>query len=162
MRNPKAAVSDPNEFVSDPGSRIHTLYSSKVLKNGIIELTPSGSEDIQEKIDSYRDSTDMAFIIHHLLAGDESVLYQKSAMYGDFTKAPESLAEAQQMLIDGEAAFMQLPLETRQKFDNNFRAWLFQAGSEGWIKAMQPVTDSGDLQNPVEDVNPAVEEKEVI
>ena len=150
MRNKFAKVSDPNSFVTEPGSPVHILYSSKVLKNGIIELTESGKEDIQEFIDSQRDSCDMAFILHQLAIGNESVLHQKAPMYGDFTTAPSTLAEAEQMLIDGENAFYQLPLDVRQQFDNDFRQWLYTAGNAEWIQKMVPVSGSDSGENPVE------------
>lgn len=163
MRNKFAKVSDPNKFVTDPGSPIHKLYSSKVLPNGQIDLIESGEEDIQEMIDSYRETTDMSFILHQLMLGDNSVVNVRSgAMYGDFTTAPQTLAEAQQMLIDGEQAFYQLPLDVRNKFDNDWLKWRMTAGSEDWIKNMSVVTGSSELENPVEDVNPAIEEKELV
>lgn len=143
MRNPKACVSDPRKFETSPGSAVHQLYSSRVYDDGRIELEENGVEDIQEMIDSYREGTDMAYILHQLELGNDSVLNQRSPMYGDFTEAPNTLAQAQQMLIDGENAFYELPLETRQQFDNDFRKWLFTSGQPDWIKKMTPVTGSG-------------------
>lgn len=136
MRNVKACVSDPNKFVSDPGSRIKVLYSSKVTPSGEILLKPSGKEDIQDYINSFRESTDMSFILHQLALGNTSVLQRDQMVFGDFTEMPTTLADAQQRLIDGEAAFMQLPLDVRQQFDNNFRNWLFSSGSPEWIEKM--------------------------
>lgn len=153
MRNPNAKVSDPNDFVCDPGSPVHILYSGKVMKDGKIELVESGKEDLQEMIDSYRDTSDMAFILRQLALGDTSVVNARSAMYGDFTKAPSSLMEAKQMMLDGEAAFMKLPLEVREEFDNNFMNWLFNSGTEEWYKKMEKIND-----NPVLKSEPIVEE----
>lgn len=157
MRNPNARVSDPHDFITDAGSNIHKLYNPRVYKDGRIELEENGEEDIQEMIDSYRDSTDMSFILHQLAIGNTSVLNQKSPMYGDFTQVPKTLAEAQQMLIDGEAAFMQLPLDTRQRFDNDFHKWLFESGSAEWLQKMSPVTDSDHGESPVDEVGEAKE-----
>ena len=100
MRNEFAKVFDPNSFSTNPGDRYHTIYSPKIKQNGIIQLVESGKEDIQEMIDSFRDSTDMAFIVNRLMAGDTSVLNQAPAMYGDFTDMPKTYAEALQMVID--------------------------------------------------------------
>lgn len=145
MRNKNAKVSDPNSFVTCAGSRVKTVYSSKVLPTGEIMLTPSGKEDIQDYINSFRETTDMSFILHELALGNTSVLNQKQMMYGDFTEVPESLAEAQQMLIDGEAAFYKLPLDVRQQFDNNFRNWLFTSGQPEWIKKMEKLVTTADV-----------------
>lgn len=151
MRNPNAKVSKPNSFVTNSGSPFHVLYSSKVLGNGKVELLESGKEDIQELIDSYRDTTDMSFIVHQLMLGNESVVNVRSgAMYGDFTSVPSSLAEAQQMMIDAENAFYELPLDVRSQFDNDWMKWQSTVGSDEWVKKMEVVTASSSLDDPVE------------
>ena len=74
MRNKNAKVSDPNKFVTDHGSDIHILYSSKVLPDGTIQLTPCGEESISQKINAEKEFTDIAYIRHRLEMGDMSVL----------------------------------------------------------------------------------------
>lgn len=135
MRNPKAKVSDPNKFFTDPGSDIHILYNAKLLPNGEIRLTESGKESISEKINSWKETTDINYIIQRLIAGDTSVL-RDGAVYGDFTETPKSLADAMQIMMDGEKKFYELPLDVRAKFDHNYYQWLMQAGSESWIEKM--------------------------
>ena len=58
MRNKNAKLTNPNDFVSDPGSPIRTFYSGKVLPDGSIQVVESGKENIQDKIESFRDQTD--------------------------------------------------------------------------------------------------------
>ena len=151
MRNPNAKVSDPNEFFTCPGEKMHTIYSAKLMEDGTILLKKTDEEDIQAKIDSYRDQTDMAYVLRQLMLGDTSVLTQKEPMYGDFTQMPKNMLEAMQLMIDGEKAFYELDLETRQKFDNNFRQWMIDAGSPEWCKKMniQTVAAAAD---PAEEV----------
>lgn len=141
MRNPMAKVSDPNKFVTCPGDRFHKLYSSKVMPNGEIHLKESGKEDIQEYINSFKDTCDMAYILAELQKGNTAVLNQRNAMYGDFTDVPANLAEALQIMIDGEAAFNQLPVEVKKQFDNNFRNWLFTSGSSEWTQKMSSIIE---------------------
>lgn len=158
MRNKNAKVSNPNDFVTDSGSRVKTLYSAKVTPNGEILLSPSGKEDIQDYINSFRESTDMSFILHQLSLGNTAVLNQKQMLFGDFTEVPESLAAAQQMLIDGEEAFYKLPLDVRQQFDNNFRNWLFTSGQPDWIKKMGKLLPVDDVNKETEASAPAESE----
>lgn len=136
MRNEFAFVSDPNAFVSDPGSDTKTVYTTKVQEDGTILLIPAGKENVKEKINSFVDQTDIAYIIRQLQLGDTSVINPSKAMYGDFTQSPANLREAMQTMIDGERAFYELPLDTRQKFDNDFRKWLVSAGSADWFTKM--------------------------
>lgn len=136
MRNDKARVPDPNEFVTCPGETEHIVYTSKVMEDGTILLTPCGKENIKELINSYVDQTDISYIMAQLAVGNTSVLNNKTPMYGDFTEAPKDLRHAMQIMLDGEKAFYQLDLDTRQKFNNDFRQWLVTAGSESWLKNM--------------------------
>lgn len=135
MRNKYAKVSDPNKFVSCAGSDIHELYEGKLLPNGEIKLVPIGKESISEKINSYAKFTDISYIMSRLQAGDTSVI-RDGAMYGDFTKTPKSLADALQIMINGEQKFNELPLEIRNKFNNSYLAWMQSAGSELWFDNM--------------------------
>lgn len=150
MRNEKACVCDPNKFVSCPGSDTKTVYTTKVQDDGTILLIPSGKENIKEKINSYVDQTDIAYIIRQLQLGDTSVINPSKAMYGDFTETPTDLRHAMQIMIDGEKAFYDLPLDTRQKFDNDFRKWLVSAGSPDWLTKMgQPITEPDVIEKEV-------------
>lgn len=86
----------------------------------------------------------MHYIIAQLKNGNTSVINRRPMMYGDFTDAPKSYAQALQMVIDGRATFDALPLSVRNKFDNSFEKWFATAGSPDWLTAMSPdspVTD---------------------
>lgn len=135
MRNDKACVSDPNSFVTDPGSDVKILYSSKILPNGMIRLTPNGKESISEKINAQKGYTDINYIINRLMAGDNSML-REGAVYGDFTQVPKSLAESLQIIIDGQAKFDALPLDVKNKFNNNYYQWIMESGSVPWMEKM--------------------------
>lgn len=136
MRNKNAKVSDPNKFVTSSGEKFHINYSPKVLPDGRIELIESGKEDISEYINSFRDSTDMAFILNRLAMGDTSVLNKSIPTYGDFTEMPKTYAESLQLVIDSKKKFYELPLDVRNKFDNDYQKWFVTAGSDVWIEKM--------------------------
>lgn len=145
MRNKNAKIVDPNTYHTDPGSPFHTLYSSKVLPDGTISLTECGKENIQEQINAAAETCDMAFILHELALGNTAVLNQREVNYGDFTDAPKNIMEAMQIMIDGEKAFMKLPLEVRQKFDNSYMLWLSTNGTEEWIEKMSMKHDTAEI-----------------
>lgn len=148
MRNSKAKISDPNKFITDPGSDEHILYSSKILPNGEIRLTECGKESISEKINAEKEFTDIHYIVSRLMMGDTSVL-RDGAIYGDFTKQPKNLAEALQLRIDAEKAFYDLPVDIRNKFNNNLNQWIMDAGSEEWVKKMNIVQEKVDEKESV-------------
>lgn len=138
MRNKNAKVSDPNTFITEPGSPERIIYSAKVKPDGSLQVVPSGKENIQDKIESFRDQTDMCYILKQLALGNADVLTVHPGQYGDFTKAPSSMAEALQLQIDAENAWKGLPVDLRAKFDYDMTKWLVTAGSDEWNVKMFP------------------------
>lgn len=126
------------------GELYHTIYRAKVKANGELDLVEDGKEDIKEKINSFRDTTDMQYILRQMALGNTSVLLKSPGDYGDFTGMPKTMAEAMQLQIDAERAFYDLPLDIRNNFDNDVHRWLSTAGDEEWAKKMNFVKDNID------------------
>lgn len=142
MRHPEASVRDSNSFVSSSGDTFHLRFSPRVLENGEIKLVESGKDDIKAMINSFRDSTDMSFILQRLAAGDTSVINQRPGVFGDFTKLPTTYAEALQLVIDGRREFDSLPLDVKNSFNNDFRQFLASAGSPEWTEKLSVLKPS--------------------
>ena len=138
MRNKNAKVSDPNTFITSSGDTEHIEYAPKVMPDGSIELVVSGKTNIDEYINAQRETTDMAYIITQLGLGNTDVLNQKTPNYGDFTEMPKTFAEALQMKIDAEKAFYELPLDVRNKFENDFNRFFATAGTKEWYEKITP------------------------
>lgn len=144
--------------MTSSGDEYHIVYSSVIKEDGTIDLVPSAKDRIQDYINSFVPQTDMHYIIAQLKNGNTSVINRRPMMYGDFTDAPKSYAQALQMVIDGRATFDALPLSVRNKFDNSFEKWFATAGSPDWLAAMSsdssvavPVTDSISESEVIED-----------
>lgn len=157
MRNPNSAVSDPNSFISHSGDQFHVKFSPRVLESGEVKLVESGKDDIKQMINSFRDSTDMSFILQRLAVGDSSVLSQRPGMFGDFTQMPTTYAEALQLVIDGRREFDALPLDVKNSFNNDFRQFLATAGTPEWNEKLSVLKRSEDLEVPVSPVVPSVD-----
>lgn len=136
MRNDKARVPDPNDFVSCPGDLFEVQYSSKVMPDGTIKLEPSGKIDIKAMINSQKESTDIAYIIKQLENGNTDVINPGPLFYGDSTVFPKTYAECLQLRIDAENSFYQLPVDVRARFDNDFNQYFSQAGSPEWMSKL--------------------------
>jgi len=137
MRNPKAKVSNPNSFISDPGSDTHIIYTGRLLESGEILLTESGKESISQKINSEKEFTDIAYIRQRLSMGDTSVL-RSDISYGDYRDLPKDMRGALDLLINAERTFDTLPVDVKEKFNNSYLNWLQTSGSEDWAKKMYP------------------------
>lgn len=119
------------KFATQPGSEEKITYHGRVETDGTITLVKDGIINIQEQIDSYEPSTDIYNIINNL---GMDALRPDTGNYFDATDIPKSYAEMLQLFIDGEKAFERLPVEVKQKFDNDFNQWFATAGSEEWLK----------------------------
>lgn len=155
MRNPKACVSDPNQFVTDPGSDEKIIYKTKVRPDGTLDIQPVGTESISAKIESFRPQTDMSFILKQIALGNYDALQVTPGQYGDFTQMPKTMAEALQMRIDAEDAWYKMDVEKRATFDHDINRWLATAGTDEWIQKMCPgQIKPADAEIPVEPVTP--------
>lgn len=126
-----------NKIVSNPGSRYKPVYAPKVKKDGTIEVVPAGVEDFDAYINSFKEQTDIAFIIAKLNQGDTSVLQKHVGLYGDFTHMPSTFAEVLQLQIDAQRAFDSLSPDVKRKFDNDVNKFIAGAGSKEWFDTME-------------------------
>ena len=111
------------EFTSS-GDEEALIYSPSVDNEGRITLEVSGKRNIPEFIDSFRDSCDINNIVARFNAGDVSALSRSQGAFLDVTQLPHTYAEMLNTVINAEATFNQLPLEVRERFENNYVKWL--------------------------------------
>lgn len=107
------------------------------MDDGSIELVQTGVEDLQEIYNSQRDTCEVSVLVERFLAGDESALQRANPMFLDLLGAPQSLMEAYQIQHRAEQAFASLPVEIREKFDQDFGKFLAGAGSPEWYEALK-------------------------
>lgn len=108
------------EFVSNAGNKLHPVRHGKILDDGTIQLVTDRLEDTDEIIDSYRKSTDIHNIIARINAGETNLLNQKQGFFGDVTELPKTYAEMLDLMHRGEEFFNKLPIEVKNKYNNDF------------------------------------------
>ena len=126
-----------DRVTQNPGSRIKQLYTAKVDRDGVIDLCPSGTENIYDYIQSFRDSVDINVIIQRFANGDVNALNKVQGNYGDFTEFPKTYAEMLNVVIAGREYFDSLPVEIKAKFNHSFAEWLSDMDNmPEWLKMM--------------------------
>lgn len=108
----------------NPGSSVHTLYSSRITDTGEVELIPSGTEDIYAAIQSHKDSCDIGLMLSRFANGDPTALSRVQGTYGDFTSMPSTYADMLNAVIAGEDYFNSLPVDVRAKFDHSLEKFI--------------------------------------
>ena len=102
---------------TNPGSEIHDLYMEDVLPDGTRELKKVGSENIQEAIQSHRDSCDIKEILkRHEMLGTVDQLIDRGNGYLDLSTMPKNLHEVKMLLNNAENAYNSLKDEVKEKY----------------------------------------------
>lgn len=149
-----------NDIFTECGSPIREVFSPVVNDDGSISLQKSGEENLQQYIDSFALECDINSLIARYVNGDISALNQVTGSYGDFTSFPKTYAEMLQLQINSKAYFDKLPVELKQKFNNDPNQFFASAGSDDWIEKMsaaerynvdKSVVENSDVLNPVVD-----------
>lgn len=127
-------------------------YDEKGNKN----LVQDEEIDRDAEIQSYLEETKIENIINRA-AFDPSVVQRLSAELNDeepqdFTNMPNTLAEAQNMMIQAENIWNKLPREIKQKFDNDVDKFIAGFGTANWMETL------GLDQKPVVEERPVVDE----
>lgn len=151
-------------FFTNPGSPLHVLYAPKVNADGSVDLVESGVENTHDYIQSFERSTDLSVILARVGAGETQLLMQRPGSFGDFTQLPSTYAEALQLQIDSNNLFKSLPVDVKNKFDNDPSKFFAQSGTKEWYEKIESVLpkEVRDMVRPAEPVpvDPKVEVSE--
>ena len=132
----QSLIPDPCTF-SNPGSDIyHIMQLSTDDDTGLDYLEEVGQMSISTQINSFRDLTDMSYILARLNAGDSSVLNARSSFYGDVSDLPHDHRAALDIINNARMYFDHLSDDIKVKFDNDFAKWFSSAGSADWSAKM--------------------------
>lgn len=119
MRRKSDYLSRDEQFTCSGNCR-KPLYSPVYGDDGQLVLECTGYKDTDLEISSYREQTDMAYIISRINAGDTSVLPDPNALFADVSDLPNTPIGMVNFLDGLRRQFDSLPAETRERFDNSF------------------------------------------
>ena len=100
--------------------------------DGCGKLEQVGERRSYELIQSYKQETDINYLVQKYMSGDTSVLQRVQGLYTDITDAPESLIEAQERIKTAERIYNTLPEEAAKAVGNaaNMLDWLINKADE--------------------------------
>lgn len=124
----------PKTEAAPSGNKYEYIYEMDIDSNGHkILVKTENMENVYEKIQESLEETKIENIIRRAIGGDPMALAQTNGQYFDATDAPQSLAEAQRMIIQATEDFYKLPLTIREKFDHSPEKYINEFGTESWI-----------------------------
>lgn len=112
------------------GSPIKTEYQVRLIDNNM-EIVETGKSDLYEYIQSHKDSVDIHKILERCAQiEDYSLLNRMPTQFMDVTDMPDNLAGAYAMVKDAENFFDRMPVDIKEKYNNNFIEFISDLGSD--------------------------------
>lgn len=106
------------------GNARKPLWSPVYGDDGSLMLECTGYKDTDQEIASYREQTDMSYIVSRINAGDTSVLPDPYDIYADVSDLPNTPIGMVNFLDGLRRQFDSLPAATREQFDNSFSRFI--------------------------------------
>lgn len=125
----------PKKKPNEPGNIMEPQYKERYDENGNAYLEQVGEINTYEKIQSFRDEVDPMSILARYAAGDTTVM-ANPGWYIDTSKMPANYIEWRNLMNEQKEKFEALPLEIRNRFNNNFDNWAATAGEPEWLENM--------------------------
>lgn len=129
-------------------------YGVALEDNGHKVLAITGKTNAYALIQTYAEECKIENILQRAIL-DPSVLERKQAMYDDFTDAPKTLFEAQNLMIEMENLWGKLTPEEREEYDGELSQFIAQVGSEKWLKTMgmieEPTIKEPTIEEPIKE-----------
>lgn len=133
---------EPKHFLTCVGDPEVQDYVPEYDDKGDWHLIESGKHSLYNEIQSHKDSVDINKILRRFEAGELDVLDRVHGAYGDFTDVPTNFAELLNTVDRGRAMFDGLPIEIKEKFGQNFVAFMQSFGTADWCDKMGIVPDT--------------------
>lgn len=126
----------PKTTAAPNGSPEEPEYTMCIDENGHKYLKETGKTNTYNLIQESLEETKIENIMRRAEAGDLTALNIRNGQYLDVTDMPNTLAEAQNFVIQAQQEFDKLPLEVRKKFDMSAEKYIATFGSESWAAAL--------------------------
>lgn len=132
----RSRISAAERHYSASGSPLATEYGIKMDENGHKVVYSKGQKNIYKIIQEALPGTLIENILKRAELGDPTALQRKNGQYIDATTLPKNLMEVQNTVQALKEQFMELPVQTRQKFDNSPDQYVLQYGQKIWEDKM--------------------------
>lgn len=138
--SPKFRTSyDKLDTYSVSGSGTDDEYSAYYDGDGVLQLEVIGKKDIYSEIQSYKDSCDINLLMLRYTRGETDVFAKVQGFYADATKMPQTYQDCLNHVLKTEQFFNSLPIEEKQKFNNDFAQFLVSLDDPDFLDRFEAV-----------------------
>lgn len=132
------------EFVSNPGNPLKEIKHGELQVDGSIKLVVDRIENTDETIQSFAESTMIENIMARIAAGQTELLNQKQGFFMDTIGLPQNMADVLNLVIRGKETFEKLPVEIKERFDNDFNKWFIAMDKADFFEKSGFVSPAGE------------------
>lgn len=150
------SFSDPRPVEVNPaGDSVVQEYELEYSPQGVPHLVPTGTYDLYEVIQSFRDECDLGKIFQRYANGDVMALNMRQGVYADISEMPQDVFAAANLLDRVEAIYDGLSEDLRSRV-GSFEDFLknplsvlsdhpaYGAGSAEAVPSVQADSEGGD------------------
>lgn len=127
---------EKSNISSPTGEKTEIRHEPYITEDGRRILKPTKKVPIYELIQVGREETEIERIVKRAMEGDYNALNAMNGVYTDITDAPQSLAQAQQLIINAKKEFNELPTEIKKEFEYNPEIYVASVGTKDWFDKM--------------------------
>lgn len=120
-----------------PGDPLKVKYKGYYNDNGNFDLVETGTDNLYQYIQSFKDSVDIHVILSKYINGDISALNARNPLFGDFSSIPDNFPALLNTIRETEDLFNKLPVDVKEKFGNNFAAFAASVGTPEFAEKLQ-------------------------
>lgn len=118
------------------GEKEESVYQTTIDLHGHKILKEIGKTNIYDIIQESLESSKIENIIRRASEGDINALTIMNGQYIDTTDIPNTLAEAQNFVIQAKNEFDQLPINIRRQFNMSAEQYIAEYGKTSWIEKL--------------------------
>lgn len=134
------SLSEPRPVEVNPsGDSVVQEYELEYTPQGVPHLVPTGTYDLYEVIQSFRDECDLGKIFQRYANGDVMALNKRQGVYADISDMPQDIFAAANLLDRVEAIYDGLSEDLRSRF-GSFEDFLKNPLA---LLSDRPASDSG-------------------
>lgn len=145
---------------TEAGESIRRTYLWERNENGEKVLKLDQTIDQQAEIDSYLEETKIENIIRRASIDPDIAARINPDIGGgiqDFTEAPHTLAELQNIMLRAEQIWDEVPKEIKLKFDNDVDKFITSYGTIEWAKNLGILKEKPEIKPNAEEAKEAKE-----
>ena len=145
---------------TEPGESVRRTYLWERNEKGEKVLKLDQTIDQQAEIDSYLEETKLENIIRRASIDPDIAARIKPDIGGgiqDFTEAPQTLAELQNIMLRAEQVWEEVPKEIKLKFNNDVDKFIASYGTVEWAKNLGILKEKPKVEPEAEEAKEAKE-----